>query len=166
VTDRVTDALLYALAENCAHLSYLEVQCVTKHVTDAAVIALALGCPHLDSLVLQTCPSLTDRSILAIAHHCPAFQCLEIPGSPHITEAALTQLLRSCPSMNRLDVSTASITQEAAQRLQREGGRARITRVQASVLVWMAAKAASARNVVKGWWRAAVGLRDAAVHPS
>jgi hypothetical protein len=158
VADGITDAVLYAVAENCQQLWELGVRCGAKHVTDASVIALAQGCPHLTRLALQTCSCLTDRSIMALADHCPRLCSLDVRDSPLITEVALTHLLKSCPWMFMLEVSDVGINAQVARRLQCESGakQMRVTRVQASVLVWVAAMAASVWRTLIAWWRALV----------
>jgi hypothetical protein len=167
VPEGLTDAVLYAIADNCASFEHLEVGDAME-VTDASVEALAAGCPHLKHLVLPCCLHLTDRSVLAIAAHCPIIERVDVSDSPNITELGLAQLLQSCPRIGDLQVSPAGITSAAAQRLQGEMRRedAHIVRAEAPVLMTVVANAVRVYTTLARWWNGVVLGGHASVHPS
>jgi hypothetical protein len=163
IADGVTDAVVFALAENCAKLAYLSLSSA-KLITDSSVATLASSCPCLDRLILRKCTSLTDKSILALAQHCPALWHLDVRDSPRVSESALAQLLQSCPRIETLEVSPESITKAAAKRLQDDMKvkGALITRAEVPVLTRMAGRIASVWVELNRWWSAVAAV---GVHP-
>jgi hypothetical protein len=166
VHEGVTDAVVYALAENCAKLKHLSLSSAML-VTDNSVTVLACNCPLLDRLILRKCKGLTDRSILALAQHCPALWHLDVRDSVHISEFALAQLLQSCPWIETLNVAPASVTKAAVQRLQEnmEVEGAVITRAEVPVLTQLSGRITGMWKGLVGWWSGAAWAGRSAVHP-
>jgi hypothetical protein len=149
----VPDAVVLALAEHCPHLTRLRFHSA-RLLTNTSVIALACRCPGLNHLALSHCTHLTGSSIRALAEHCPRLQELYLAGSTRLRQPELEQLLRACPDMLYLNVPSVSLSESAAERLQR-GMRvrcehARIVLSKVTTTAWVAAKATGA---VTALWR-------------
>jgi hypothetical protein len=115
----ITDPVVIALAEHCPQLRSLMLKSTTN-LTDASVTLLARRCTALQTLDLDCCTGLTDESVLALAAYCPVLQGVNLSCSSRIRETAVVQLVRSCPQLTSLVLFITSLSEETAQRLQKE----------------------------------------------
>lgn len=97
----VSDRGVYALAERCKKLEYLNLW--RLGITSFAVCAVAETCGDaLRVLVLGDSPDVEDEALFAVAEHCSILDKLEIPGL-QVTDVGVAALL-SNPWLRALSI--------------------------------------------------------------
>ena len=85
----ITDLSIFALAEKCPTLTYLDIR-RTRKITDESLLRIAEHCPKLSHLnIAYIDEPISDYSMKLIAKKCPLLTFLDISGSRNITDATL-----------------------------------------------------------------------------
>jgi hypothetical protein len=94
---QLTDEAIKILAENCPHLTSINLS--HTELTDAAIKILAEKCPHLTSIHLRMCNKLTDEAIKTLAENCPHLTSIDLSGCFRVTYKAIKILAENCPGL-------------------------------------------------------------------
>jgi hypothetical protein len=98
---QITDHTLQSIAEHCAGLQSLTLNCC-REITDTGLTTISEHCPHLQSFKVDTCDQLTDATIISISTHCTGLQSLNLRKCRKITDASIISISTHCSGLQSL----------------------------------------------------------------
>jgi hypothetical protein len=102
--DFITSASVYAIADNCPNLTYIDLSYGHTLVSERCLIHLAEHCPQLEHINFEGLRNISDQVITTVARHCTNLAYFNIDyykGMSHdgINPVALQVIAQSCPKI-------------------------------------------------------------------
>ncbi|KAK7912269.1 F-box domain-containing protein [Apiospora marii] len=110
---KITEASIFAIAENCRKLQGLNVS-GCKNISNESMIALAESCKYIKRLKLNDCDQLNDSAILAFANNCPNILEIDLHACSNIGNEPVTALLAKGQSLRELRLASCDLIDDGA----------------------------------------------------
>ncbi|KAK8045790.1 F-box domain-containing protein [Apiospora saccharicola] len=110
---KITEASIFAIAENCRRLQGLNVS-GCKNISNESMVALAESCKYIKRLKLNDCDQLNDSAILAFANNCPNILEIDLHACSNIGNEPITALLAKGQSLRELRLASCDLIDDGA----------------------------------------------------